>query len=313
MDEGARAELTIGNNMISQANFEKSGKTAALGRVKTKFELANKKNIQKQGESKDVDYGTDTIEGAQTAATASRVTTSFQKAKSGAIEAKVAALPEAEQASARALQATGDLKAPKSVGTGLSAFMSGGHQMGEAKTAVADFGQKFTTIAGGEGATKDADSVAGVGVPTLVSKGAKVFGVGAGKADAIGDLVGHSVGLGMSLASGISDVSGGWGKMDKDEKVGNVLGIAGGIVDSASTFMPALAVVGVGLDVAGSVFSYIGDSNKAAEQKKKTLDPAQAAATTAAAAKNKVGQAQSVTSQGQVANQQTRSLTATAY
>lgn len=315
MDYGASQELTMGNNAVYSAQEQGKARDNALSAITTQYQGKFNDLKNKQADGKDEDYVEDTVSAGGDVGTASRIATSVAKAKATGISRVIeqSGLSEAQKVSARALQATGDFKTPASIGAGIGEFMSGGHQMGEARQAVADFGQKFTDISGGVGATAKADTKAGVGIPTIVSKGLTGFGVDAVKSNAIGDLVGHSVGIGMSIASGIGDVTGGWAKMDTQQKIGNIAGIAGGIVDTASMFLPVLAPVGALLDVGSAVEGFKGDASSAAFKKAQDLDPAEAAAKAKAAKDNVVAPAVAVASSGAVSNLRTQGVTGTAY
>ena len=120
------------------------------------------------------------------------------------------------------------------------------------------------------GATGPATEEASSGLPRFISRVAGKIGGESGKsAAAIGDVVGHSLGLALAGVSLTKDIAGGWNTMDTDQKAGNVLGIAGGVVDAASIFLPFLTPIALGLNVASGVEDYAGDSNQAQFEKTK--------------------------------------------
>ena len=100
-----------------------------------------------------------------------------------------------------------------------------------------------------------------MGLPRLFQKTAEFVGEAPKSAAAIGDVVGHGVGLATAGYGIVKDISGGWSTMDKKQKEGNVLGIAGGIADAASAAVPILIPFALGLNALSAFKDWEGDED----------------------------------------------------
>lgn len=314
MDPGASAEITIGNNMMARAEQNALALTQKKRGIQQDFDKERRGAGTTQTESEGKDVGEDVLSGGGTIGNVSRVTESIGKASAKA-QASRQFLKDAVaggQQNAEGLRRITGLSTEESAGMTtdeiiqkgtagpLRTFIGAEHQLGEAGAEVDKIGDLITQARTGvlrAGGTEGA----GVGIPAIVSGIAKKVNVGTATADAVGDLVGHGIGLGMAGVSGIEDIAGGWSKMDTGEKWGNALGIAGGIVDTAGAFAPVLAPVGVALDVSSAIANWIGDSQEQKFKEKTTINPAQAKADKDATSDAGTLTAESVTSTGQVA------------
>lgn len=320
MDPGASAELTIGNNMMAVAEQNALALTQKKRGIQQTFDKERRDASGKQTDSEIEEGGTDVLSGGSAIGTVSKISGSIEtagKTAEGLRESARAFASVSDVGTLRSRLGVSALATPgasaeeiiqKGTSGAVGTFFSGGHQMSEAGAEVNKIGDLITQAKTGV-LTEGADKGAGVGVPAIISGIAKKVNVGEARADAIGDLVGHGVGLGMAGVSGIEDIAGGWSKMDTGQKWGNVLGIAGGIVDTAGSFAPVLAPVGLALDVGSAIANWIGDSNESAYKNKTTITPAQAKADKDATADAGDLTAESVTSSGQVAMGPTATIT----
>jgi len=303
MDPGASAELTIGNNAMGQAGMERLDLQRAKSAIKTTFDKERRDAGGSQTDSELKEGGTNVFGAISEFQSGSAVGKSVGRAS-----AKV-------QATRQAIRSTGQFaedEITKSTAGTTATFLGGAHQIGEAGAEVDKIGALFGQAASGtlrDGAEKGA----GIGIPSIVSGLGKKIGVAEASADAVGDIVGHATGLGMAGVSGIEDIAGGWGKMDESQKVGNVLGIAGGIADTIGTFIPGLAPIGMALDVGSAVANWIGDTGQKDFQDKTKIDPAQQQADALATKDAGNTTAEAVQSSGLIANQGTASISTRTY
>jgi hypothetical protein len=328
MDPGAAAELTIGNNMMAAAEQRRLELQQKKTGIQQAFDKERRDAGGEQADSELKEGGSDVLTGAGGAGTLSRVTGSIAKASRTAEagqqyvqglgaavkrgQASIGDLRRAVNVTEEATRGmTADQIVAKASGT-VGTFLSGGHQLGEAGEEVNRIGDLITQAKTGV-LNPGAEKGAGVGIPAIISKLAQKVNVGEARADAVGDLVGHGVGIGMAAVSGVEDIAGGWSKLDTGQKWGNALGIAGGIVDTAGTFIPALAPVGLALDVGSAVANWIGDSKEASFQDKNTINPAQQKADAQVTKDAGSTAATSVTSTGQIAMGPTQSIATRTY
>jgi len=122
------------------------------------------------------------------------------------------------------------------------------------------------------GAVGPASEEASSGLPRFISRVAGTIGGESGKsAAAIGDVVGHSLGLALAGVRLTKDLAGGWSTMDTDQKAGKAVGNAGGVEVAASLCLPFLTNIALGLNVAYGVEDYAEDSNQAQFEKTKKV------------------------------------------
>ena len=306
MDPGASAELTIGNNAMNQAGAERLDLQRAKSAIKTTFDKERRGAGSDQTDSELKEGGTNVFGAISEYQSGTAVGKSVGRAS-----AKVQATRQAIRRIGQGGEEAEQFITKSTAGT-TATFLGGAHQMSEAGAEVDKIGSLFSQAASGtlrDGAEKGA----GVGIPTIVSGLGKKIGVAEASADAVGDLVGHATGLGMAGVSGIEDIAGGWGKMDESQKVGNVLGIAGGIADTVGTFIPGLAPIGMALDVGSAIANWIGDAGQKDFQDKTKIDPAEKQADALATKDAGNTTSEAVQSSGLIANQGTASISTRTY
>jgi len=306
MDERASAELTIGNGMMESAEQNALALKQKKTTIQQTFDRERRDAGGKQTDSEIEEGGSDVLSGGSALGTVSRISGSIGRASD-----KVSQTRDAIRSISTAGEETENFIQKSTAGT-TATFLSGGHQMSEAGAEVNKIGDLITQAKTGV-LREGGEEGAGVGVPAIVSKIAQKVNVGSARADAIGDLVGHGVGLGMAGVSGVEDIAGGWSKLDTGQKWGNALGIAGGIVDTAGSFMPVLAPVGLALDVGSAIASWIGDSKEQAYKEQTDINPAQQGADQQATKDAGDLTAKAVTSTGQVAMGPTQSIAVKTY
>jgi hypothetical protein len=154
---------------------------------------------------------------------------------------------------------------PSKVGTAKT-FVSPSFQAEEAGKNITGMSETLANV----GAEGEADTPAKAGIGRLIQRGAELAGETGKSAAAIGDVVGHGLGIATAGYGLVKDASGGWSTMDKQQKAGNVLGIAGGIADAVSTAIPIFTPLAVGLNIASAVEDREGDEAAPEFQKTKT-------------------------------------------
>ncbi len=280
MDERASSMLATGNSIMSQAVSTNLTINGNIGQIKQGFIGLNTNNKNNSVTPKREDIGFEANDLFSAVGDYKRMAGRFQDAR------EVNRLANVETAK-QGLRDAGQLEPfiQRQVMEGLG---SGKDTLGALQTFVSpSFMKEGITAKAGElasrvgeiGAVGDATEEAASGLPRFISRVAGVVGGESGKsAAAIGDVVGHSLGLAMAGVSLTKDIAGGWNTMDTEQKAGNVLGIAGGVVDAASIFLPVLTPLAMGLNIASGVEDYKGDSGEAEFEKTKKggLDDQQA-------------------------------------
>ena len=276
MDERAASELGLGNSIMNQASATTRTINQNIGSIKKGYENLNQANIKASTTDKEEDYGLDAKDGFTMLGDMRRLQGSVQRAsklyQDTPVIQKTAQLLKEGREQNIVSKATLLAREPSKVGT-LKTFVSPSFQKSEFDTGLSYAGERIGQI--GE-ETGEATEQAASGLPRVFQKVAEVAGESGKSAAAIGDVVGHGLGVATAGYGIVKDVSGGWSTMDADQKRGNVLGIAGGIADAVSTAIPIFAPVAIALNVASAVEDEVGDYKEAAFKKKTQLDPQQA-------------------------------------
>ncbi len=267
MDERAGSMLGMGNSLLNQAEVNRRTADLNIGNIKgkTATDLDNLRGARVT--AREEDYGMDTKDGFTLLGDVRRFTDSVGRARALGQNRAVAAAGES------VLQAGGTNAAFEAAQAGvepsalrtLKTFVSPSFQASEASSTVGELAER----AGQIGAEGEADVKAASGVPRIISKIAEIGGESGKSAAAIGDVVGHGLGVAMAGIDVGKDIAGGWSTMDTQQKKGNVLGIAGGIADAVSMAIPIFTPLAVGLNVASAIENYAGDNAAPEWQKTK--------------------------------------------
>jgi hypothetical protein len=273
MDERAASELGLGNSIMNQASATTRTINQNIGSIKKGYENLNQANIKASTTDKEEDYGIDAKDGFTMLGDVRRLQGSLGRAsqlyqRGGQVAGARGLLKQGRDVSTASLLRN----PPSKVGT-LKTFVSPSFQKSEFDTGLSYAGERIGQI--GE-ETGEATEQAASGLPRVFQKVAEVAGESGKSAAAIGDVVGHGLGVATAGYGIVKDISGGWSTMDADQKRGNVLGIAGGIADAVSTAIPLLAPVAIALNIASAGEDEVGDYKEAAFKKKTQLDPQQA-------------------------------------
>lgn len=260
MDERASSMLALGNSELANQVARAATVRDNIGALR---DTATNLNNQAKADlvtKKEENYGIDTKDLFASYGDLQRLKGSLGRAsqayQAGPVIAERARLM-AEGRSASIVDKASLLANPESkIGT-VGKFIDPRFQYSEATKAVASLGERAADI-GEEG---DAVKQAALGLPRLFQKTAEFVGEAPKSAAAIGDVVGHGVGLATAGYGIVKDISGGWSTMDKNQKEGNVLGIAGGIADAASAAVPILIPFALGLNALSAFKDWEGDED----------------------------------------------------
>ena len=302
MDERASSMLGMGNSMLNQQEAQRRTMDNNIGVIKGK--TADRMNTLKGDRStaREEDMGFDAKDGFTALGDVQRFSASVGRAsklyQDGPVIQKTGELLKAGRNEGMVAKATLLAREPSAVGT-LKTFVFPSFRGAEATRTAGDVATRVGEI----GAEGEATTKAASGVPRVIGRIAEVAGESGKSAAAIGDVVGHGLGIAMAGVNIAKDVSGGWSSMDEKQKAGNVLGIAGGIADAISMAIPIFTPLAVGLNIASSVESYEGDNNAPAwaMNRKGGLKDQQAKLIASQRADLKASAPTSVTSSGQVA------------
>ena len=268
MDERASSALAQGNSLMAQQTATERTLSANIGRIKQGYERLNQANVDARVGSREEDTGIDAKDAFTAIGDIRRFGDSVGRAKQKYEQAPVVAERARLMAEGRGAsivdKASLLANPPSKVGTAKT-FVSPSFQAEEAGNNITGMSETLANV----GAEGEADTPAKAGIGRLIQRGAELAGETGKSAAAIGDVVGHGLGLATAGYGIVKDVSGGWSTMDKQQKAGNVLGIAGGIADAVSTAIPIFTPLAVGLNIASAVEDREGDEAAPEFQKTK--------------------------------------------
>tara|TARA_Y100001937_G_scaffold27757_1_gene40015 strand:+ start:1967 stop:2902 length:936 start_codon:yes stop_codon:yes gene_type:complete len=269
MDERSNAFLSQGQSAVASmrdANgiIEEHNRQTALHFSQLRSALNDK-----VGSDRHADEGLDTIQAVGDFSTARRFLDARSRAQDSLRAKDVEAIPDALERRIASKNAPLATRLAESTGLRTGAEMIR-NTPGDLASAGARAGQRFQEA---RGVVEASGEKAGVGVPTLAAKFAKTVGVGAEQAEAVGDVIGHGLGVGLAGYNLVDDLTMShkeWMNKDPEQRRGNVLGIAGGIADTVSAAVPVLAPLALGLNIASGVEDWLGDKDQAEYQEKRT-------------------------------------------
>jgi len=265
MDERSSAFLSQGQSAVAgmrEANsvIEEHNRQTALHFKQLRGALDDKVSSDRH-----TDEGLDTVQGIGDISTGQRFLAARSRAQDTLRAKDVAAIPDPLQRRAARLNAPLTERIADRTGLRTGAEMVR-NTPGDLATATERAGQRINEA---RGVVEASGEDAGVGVPTLAAKFAKGVGIAADRAQAVGDVIGHGLGVGLAGYNLVDDLTMShkdWMNKDPEQRRGNVLGIAGGIADTVSAAVPILAPLALGLNIASGVEDWLGDKHQAEYQ-----------------------------------------------
>ena len=269
MDERASSMLGMGNSLLHQAEATRRTINNNIGNIKQQTQNSLQDLRGQRTTDKEEDLGMDTKDTFTMIGDARRMIDSVGRAKALAkgkamVQAQEQVLQQGgtgadiDRAVANASGEVGKLGTFKQ-------FVSPSFQSSEASKTYGELAERVGQI-GEEG---EATTKAASGIPRIISKVAEVAGESGKSAAAIGDVVGHGLGVAVAGVDIAKDIAGAYSTMDTQQKTGNILGIAGGLVDAVSMAVPIFTPLAVGLNVVSAYENYEGDEAKPEFEKTK--------------------------------------------
>ncbi len=269
MDERAASMLGMGNSLLHQAEATRRTINNNIGNIKQQTQNSLQTLQGQRTTDKEEDLGMGTKDTFTIIGDARRLQGSVKRART------LARGRAGVQAGERVLQQGGTnaeyqravANASGEVGKfgTFKTFMSPSFQKQEASKTYGELAERVGQI-GEEG---EATTKAASGIPRIISRVAEVAGESGKSAAAIGDVVGHGLGVAVAGVDIAKDIAGSYSTMDTQQKAGNILGIAGGLVDAVSMAVPVLTPLAVGLNVVSAYENYEGDEHKPEFEMKK--------------------------------------------
>lgn len=262
MDERSNAFLSQGQSAVAGMREANSVIEEHNRQTASHFKELRGALDDKVKSDRHTDEGLDTVQAVGDFSTGQRFLAAKSRAQDSLRAKDVAAMPDALARRAVKVNAPIAEKVADRVGLRTGAEMVR-NTPGDLASAG---GRAVQRINEARGVVEASGEKAGAGVPTLAAKFAKTVGIGAERAQAVGDVLGHGLGIGIAGYNLVDDLTMShkdWMNKDPEQRRGNVLGIAGGIADTISAAVPILAPLALGLNIASGVEDWLGDKHQA--------------------------------------------------